>query len=145
MKYFQFQITNLKEQEDDSIMIQIINVSNNIFLGREKTQNELLNLINATMSHELRNPLNSMCAQKVKVSYILKQLKEFALKLKSDLKTEVEKLINKLGESNEINNSSTDIMVYIIQNMQDYAHIKMGKFNKSLKEFDIKKAVEDVI
>ena len=97
------------------------------------------------MSHELRNPLNSICAQKVKVSYILKQLQEFSQKLKSDLKNEVEKLISKLGESNNINNSSTDIMVYIIQNMQDYAHIKMDKFKKSLKEFDIKKAVEDVI
>ena len=97
------------------------------------------------MSHELRNPLNSMCAQKVKVSCILKQLKEFSSKLKSDYKNEIEKLISKLDESYELNNSSTDIMVYLIQNMQDYAHIKMGKFNLSLKEFDIKKAIEDVV
>ena len=32
-------------------------------LDKEKNHNGLLNIINATVSHELRNPLNSIIAQ----------------------------------------------------------------------------------
>jgi len=41
-------------------MIQIIDVSKEILYDKEKAHNELLNLINATVSHEMRNPLNSI-------------------------------------------------------------------------------------
>ena len=41
-------------------MIQINDVSKEILYAKEKTHNELLNLINATVSHEMRNPLNSI-------------------------------------------------------------------------------------
>ena len=61
-KVVQFQITHIPE--DNLTMIKIINVSNSVILSQEKSQNELMSLINATMSHELRNPLNYMCAQK---------------------------------------------------------------------------------
>ena len=41
-------------------MIQFIEVTNSIQLNQIQQHNELLNLINATVSHELRNPLNSI-------------------------------------------------------------------------------------
>ena len=57
----------------------------------------------------------------------------------------MQSLMSKLDESNEIYNSSTDMMVFLIQNLQDYAQIKMGKFNKILKVFDIKKALDYIV
>ena len=66
------------------------------------------------MSHELRNPLNSMQAQKVKNNYLLNQLKQFSEKLERDLKDEMQNIMLKLDGSNEIYNSSTDVMVYLI-------------------------------
>ena len=62
-KYIQFKITSFKENDDDSIMIQMIDISSDVQHNQLKSQNELLSLINATISHELRNPLNSMQAQ----------------------------------------------------------------------------------
>ena len=41
-------------------MISIVDVSSNVFSSHMKSQNELLSLINATISHELKNPLNSI-------------------------------------------------------------------------------------
>ena len=58
----QVKITNFKENEDDSIMIQIIDVSSSVLHSNLESQNELLSLINATISHEFSNPLNSMQA-----------------------------------------------------------------------------------
>jgi outer membrane lipopolysaccharide assembly protein LptE/RlpB len=42
----------------------------------EKSQKELLMLINATVSHELRNPLNSLIAQKMEKEALYVELKE---------------------------------------------------------------------
>ena len=46
-------------------MIQIIDISTEVMYNNEKTHNGLLNLINATVSHEMRNPLNSINAQNI--------------------------------------------------------------------------------
>ena len=43
-------------------MLSLNNISRDILYDREKTHTELLMLINATVSHELRNPLNSLIA-----------------------------------------------------------------------------------
>ena len=43
-------------------MIQIIDISYQVLLNKQRGYNKLLSLINATISHELRNPLNSIIA-----------------------------------------------------------------------------------
>ena len=43
-------------------MISIIDTSHEILRNQEKAHNELLTMINATVSHELRNPLNAIVA-----------------------------------------------------------------------------------
>ena len=43
-------------------MLQIIDISPKVLLDRQKTHSKLLTLINATVSHELRNPLNAIIA-----------------------------------------------------------------------------------
>jgi hypothetical protein len=58
-----------------------------------------------------------MQAQKVKNNYLLNQLKQFSEKLGRDLKDEMQNIMLKLDGSNEIYNSSTDLMVYLIQNL----------------------------
>jgi len=47
-----------------------------VLYGRSKQEKELLSLLNATISHELRNPLNSIVAQNTAKAGILKELKE---------------------------------------------------------------------
>ena len=43
-------------------MITIVDASHQILCNNEKAHNELLKTINATVNHELRNPLNSIVA-----------------------------------------------------------------------------------
>ena len=44
-------------------MIQIIDISDSILYDQSKAQNEFLSVINATVSHEMRNPINSIKSQ----------------------------------------------------------------------------------
>jgi signal transduction histidine kinase len=58
-------VTNLKRNEKNSIMIQFINCTEEVSYDKEKAHSDLLMMINATVSHELRNPLNSLLAQNI--------------------------------------------------------------------------------
>ena len=44
-------------------MLQVIDISDSILYDNTKAQNEFLSIINATVSHEMRNHLNSICAE----------------------------------------------------------------------------------
>ncbi len=55
-------------------MLQIIDISSGILYDKEKAQNPFLALINACVSHELRNPLNSIIAQNIEKKQLLKQI-----------------------------------------------------------------------
>jgi signal transduction histidine kinase len=57
-------------------MIQIIDVSKDIIYDKEKAHTELLNLINATVSHEMRNPLNSIHSQNIENKALYEELEE---------------------------------------------------------------------
>ena len=56
-------------------MLQIIDISNSVTLNEELIENEMLEIINATTSHELRNPLSSMIAQNTKKEVLFKRIK----------------------------------------------------------------------
>ena len=55
-------------------MMQIINISANILYDQQKADNKFLQLINACISHELRNPLNSIIAQNMEKSMLYDEL-----------------------------------------------------------------------
>ena len=46
-------------------MIQIIDISQNMINLQQKNKMQFLSMINACVSHELRNPLNSIKAQNI--------------------------------------------------------------------------------
>ena len=56
-------------------MLQIIDITSSISLNEKIIENEMLGIINATVSHELRNPLSSLLSQNVKKSALFKLIK----------------------------------------------------------------------
>ena len=124
--------------------------------GQSKAKSEFLSLINASVSHELLNPLNSVAAQNKLKSSIYKKLNEISLKSdpRDDHEAMVElkvfkKLIRDLqGElfnGLEVQEASLDIMNFMIKNLLDYSQIKSGKFKKIIKPFNIKEAIQKII
>ena len=49
--------------QSEKIIVQIIDMSDKILYNEVKAEQSFLALINATVSHELRNPLSSMVGQ----------------------------------------------------------------------------------
>ncbi len=64
-RFVQIKKKYFKRENQQMTMIQIIDISDSILYDKSKAQNEFLSVINATVSHELRNPLNSISAENV--------------------------------------------------------------------------------
>ena len=64
-RYVQNKFTKFKQDNQEKFMLQIIDVSHGIMYDQQKAENSFLAMINACVSHELRNPLNSIIAQNI--------------------------------------------------------------------------------
>ena len=86
MKYVHFKVkrihsnsNSIHDSSNDKILFQIIDVSNKMLYNEFKAEKSFLTLINAAVSHELRNPLNSLTGQ---ISSMLEFFSEFRTILK---------------------------------------------------------------
>jgi signal transduction histidine kinase len=55
-------VTNVQTIQKELKIVQFSEVSDSVLFMEQKSENELLSMTNATVSHELRNPLNSIVA-----------------------------------------------------------------------------------
>lgn len=64
-KFFQFKKSQVKvlEDQEEKVMLCFTDISQKILYDTSKAEGELLTLINSTISHEMRNPLNSIINQ----------------------------------------------------------------------------------
>ena len=141
-KYFEITSSRL----NDMTIVQIIDISSNIIhkFDEQRAQNEVLNVINACVSHELRNPLNSIQAQNLKKKKLYEKLRAINVK-DEELKKKIDEILYELEIGLNIQDSSSEIMTSMIQDLLDYAQIKAGKFRKNIKIFNIRKSIEKVV
>ena len=101
-------------------------------------------MINACVSHELRNPLNSIIAINLEKKYLYGLL-NIELNRTEINKDSCLEILNKLEDGNKIQENSATMMLYMVQDLLDMAQIKSEKFRKNIANFNIMDAVETVI
>ena len=101
-------------------------------------------MINAQVSHELRNPLNSIIAKNIEKKHLYEELQDNLSKPEINHEDCFQILVE-LQEGNQIQENSATIMLFMVQDLLDWAQIKSNKFRKNIYEFNIVKAVETVI
>ena len=58
--YVHIKLNTFEIDNEEKQMIQIIDISGSILYDQKQAENEFISLVNACVSHELRNPLNSI-------------------------------------------------------------------------------------
>ena len=131
-------------------------MSDKMLYNEVKAEQQFLTLINATVSHELRNPLASLIGQRDSLKGLLKQLLEVITycKKKSANNREVikisgilEKIHEGLGVCTKKIVSSSKFIDYFVHDMLDYSILNKEEknFMKSADTFDVRKAIGEII
>ena len=102
-------------------MVQITDVSSQILYDQEKAQNKLLSMINACVSHELRNPLNALLASNEQKRMLFKALEEAHKLMEAEQRKVAEEIMRKLWDALEIQDSSGKLMKFMVQDLLDYS------------------------
>ena len=67
----------MKRNNKTMKILQIVDISHTILYDQSQAKNDLLSLINACVSHEMRNPLNAIIAQNINKACIAKNIRRF--------------------------------------------------------------------
>lgn len=137
---------------DDKYMqvMQIIDMSKDIMYSVANGEKKLMALINATVSHEMRNPLNSIHSQLIKQTQINEKLKEFIeTHLNKKEHKKLRKKLNKLHieqhDSINVNLASSKILNFLVNDILDFSQLRFGIFRKDIGNFSIKDTIEEII
>ena len=101
---------NQIEGDGGQLLIQLVDMTEHMLLvemknssqfNKFKNKNELLSMINACVSHELRNPLNSIIATNIEKKHLYKQLRLLLTQGEID-KDGCLEILSKLEEGNKV-------------------------------------------
>ena len=95
--------------------------------------------MNSTISHEMRNPLNSIVNQCLIQENNVRELRKLKLGKKYQI------LLNDMEHSNKIQKDSSQLLLFHVEDVLGIAQLKSGKFRKNESRFNIKKAIDDII
>lgn len=111
-------------------------------------------MINACVSHEMRNPLNSIVAHNIEKRHLYMKLVDVFQDILEEipetsnagrLVKKCKGIIKKLNEGLKVQESSSFCLQFMVQDMLDFAQIKQGKFRINIEYFDIIQAIKDVM
>jgi len=54
-------------------------------------------------------------------------------------------VIDMISTSNKIQESSSNMMAFLVDDLLDFAQLNAGKFRKVMKKFDFKEAVDEIV
>lgn len=124
-------------------------MSQTILYEQVNAENQFLAITNATVSHELRNPLQSIQSQNLKINLCLKELLNIIdtseHKTVREVSKPVRNILTMVTSSNVIQDSSANIMAFLVDDLLDFAQLNAGKFRKTVKPFDIIEAMSEVV
>lgn len=96
-------------------------------------------MINATVSHEIRNPVNAIHCQNLTIKMLMGRIGDL-IESNQDierLKKTLSMIKNKILDALEINISSERLVHFLVDDFLDLAQLKAGKFRRSDSKFAV--------
>lgn len=150
-KFMQFRKSSIKDivTKEEQIMLTFNDVSQKIFFDTSKAEGELLSLINSTISHEMRNPLNSIINQcKLLYSFLIQQYEVIGRNkqaIGAEAMVAIDDLHNEMMSSVKVMTSSSNMLLLNVEDILGYAQLKAGKFMKNIQRFNVKNTIDEIV
>jgi signal transduction histidine kinase len=125
-----------------------------MLMNEAKAEQEFLTMINATVSHELRNPLNALISQVCMLNIFLNNFKVLLQTLKSqrnenksELIEQFESLMSRFSECCIRIDSAAKLIDFFVHDILDYTILnkKAENFMKNNSIFEVRKAVDEIL
>ena len=130
----QIELDDQTENNDPEIMVQLIDISRKIFVDQLSMERQQMALMNSTVSHEMRNPLNSLQVQTEIIQENIRMLTKLQAPVREKLelhdKLQLDRIFDTLGKSINISISSCKLLKFNIEDMLALPQLKQDKFNK---------------
>jgi len=106
-------------------------------------------MINACVSHEMRNPINSIQCQNYKIEQLIKTIVDLTkgndIRSINRFKEEIGSISEELDESCQIQLASTKLLNFCVGDMLSLAQINSRKFRKDCSNMNIKETIDEVM
>ena len=79
---------------------------------KQKEENKLVSLINASLSHEVRNPLNSIIAQNLEKKRLYEDLKK-TVEFHPSVRDKTSDIMHQLNQGMKVQESSCKLMIFM--------------------------------
>lgn len=148
-RYVQIKRLAYKSNKRDHEFIQIIDISAQVLYQLAHGERELYTMISAMVSHELRNPLNSIKIQTIRLKMLTDKMKEILQNEKKlklhQLKRKFSRIHEEQVQINQVQINCQEFLNFLVQDILDLSQINQKKFRKNIQTFDLKNAVNEVI
>ena len=85
-RFVQIKKSKFLNKNHENIIIQLVDISKSILYDQVKAEIQFKELINATVSHEMRNPINSILFQNKNIKFIIQKIQKTLKAVKSEVK-----------------------------------------------------------
>ena len=148
-RYVQIKLQVVESDIKKYHVLKIIDVSKDILYERAKGEQRLLALINATVSHEMRNPINALNSQNIKQAEINEKLKKIIMEdldqiSHRNIRLKLNSVYNEYDGTLKVQKSSSKLLTFLVNDILDFAQLKSGKFRKVISCFNIKEAIQEI-
>lgn len=132
-RYVQIKKVTINADLRKSEVIQIIDISSQMMYDKANAERRLMSQINAMVSHEMRNPANSIHCQNIRQQLLNERINELIQDKKTNMRgmrNQLQKILKEYEESVQIQMSSEKILNFLINDILDFAQIRQNKFRK---------------
>ena len=127
-------------------MLKINDVTINIQFDFSIGEKRLLELVNACVSHEMRNPINAIFGMNLKMRGLVQSFFEFlAARNGLDQNEEAQDLKKQFEEAMQVKESAAKLLNFYVADLLCLAQIEKGTFRKNISSFDLREAIQEVI
>lgn len=114
-------------------------------------ENMIMSMVNATVSHEIRNPINSISCQNTIIKLLVDRIDDLLEQLgkpgfcEERIAERLRRIRRSIGKALLINISSEKLISFLVEDFLDLGQLRAGRFRLVSKTFAVRQPVEEVI